>query len=192
MICEISGLFFSRWLARTRNRCCRSGWVPRSEASCCNCSSLLPRWKRRFCSSHSTSLIRLATFLFQFVLVQQPEQRDDGGQQQHDAQLGQGEKPAQAAGADGRRKGMHGRMLTQPPPAHPPIVEIHNADVHNGADGRGCRYSADSRNFPRVAIRGARFHGQESVIQESVLPGHRRHRHRRRCSAISTRTPARR
>ena len=60
-------------------------------------------------------LDQAGAFLLEFVLVQQPEQGDDGGQQQHDAQLGQGEKPAQAPGADGRRKRLHGRMLTQQP-----------------------------------------------------------------------------
>ena len=40
-------------------------------------------------------------FLVEFVLVQHPEQRDDGGQQQQYAQLGQGEKPAQAPGTVG-------------------------------------------------------------------------------------------
>lgn len=73
--------------------------------------------------------------LFQFVLVQQPEQGDDGRQQQYDAQLGQGEKPAQAAGADGLRKRVHERMLERLPRWLQP-VENHNADVHNGQGGR--------------------------------------------------------
>jgi len=73
-------------------------------------------------------LDQAGAFLFQFVLVQQPEQRDDGGEQQQNAQLGQGEKPAQTAGADGRRKREHGRMLTRRLGrlAVFPYVEIHN------------------------------------------------------------------
>lgn len=58
-------------------------------------------------------LDQAGAFFFQFVLVEQPEQADDGGQQQHHAEFWQGEKPAQAPGADGLRKRVHGRMLTE-------------------------------------------------------------------------------
>ena len=71
------------------------------------------------------------TFFLDVVLVQQPEQRNDCSQQQHDAQLGQGENPAQAAGADGGRERKHGGMLNQPSPAGSRIVENHNTDIHN-------------------------------------------------------------
>ncbi len=71
-------------------------------------------------------------FLIELVLVQHPEQRDDGGQQQQHAQLGQGEKPAQAPGAVGAEGRSHGPMLNQRPGDGPAIVENHNTDIHNG------------------------------------------------------------
>ena len=54
-------------------------------------------------------LDQAGAFLVELVLVQQPEQGDDGSQQQDDAQLGQDEKPAQAPGADGRGGGCMAR-----------------------------------------------------------------------------------
>ena len=79
-------------------------------------------------------LDKAGAFLLDVVLVQHPEQGDNGCQQQRDTQLGQGENPAHAAGADGGRERMHGWMLNQPSIGGSWIVENHNTDIHNGPD----------------------------------------------------------